>query len=104
MVQARRDPLTGAVRDDVLMSRQDAEDLGVKEGGRVLLRSKVGEFNGRCKIVPIKVRNLQVHWPEGSVLLKRGAVDPVCGIPDYNSLVQIEVLEGKEVTNGRKAR
>ncbi|MEE8158111.1 MAG: FdhF/YdeP family oxidoreductase [Dehalococcoidia bacterium] len=66
MVQARRDPLTGAVRDDVLMSRQDADDLGVEEGGRALLRSKVGEFNGRCKIVPIKVRNLQVHWPEGS--------------------------------------
>ncbi len=32
---------------------------------------------------------MQVHWPEGTVLIARGAVDPVCGIPDYNTLVQV---------------
>jgi molybdopterin-dependent oxidoreductase alpha subunit len=89
MVQARRDPLTGAVREDVLMNADDARVLGLRDGDPVLLKSEAGEYRGRCKISPIKSRNLQVHWPEGSVLLKRGAVDPVCGIPDYNTTVEV---------------
>ncbi|MBM3924666.1 MAG: FdhF/YdeP family oxidoreductase [SAR202 cluster bacterium] len=94
MVQARRDPLTGAVREDVLMNADDAIALGLRDGDPVVLKSEVGEYEGRCKIAAIKSRNLQVHWPEGSVLLRRGAVDPVCGIPDYNTTVQ--VLPAKE--------
>jgi molybdopterin-dependent oxidoreductase alpha subunit len=89
MVQARRDPLTGAVREDVLMNADDARSLGLRDGDPVLLKSEIGEYQGRCKIAAIKSRNLQVHWPEGSVLLRRGAVDPVCGIPDYNTTVEV---------------
>lgn len=89
MVQAERDPLTGAKRDDVLMSKADAESLGLKEGDAIRLISDVGEMAGRCKIAPVKERNIQVHWPEGNVLLRRGATDPVCGIPDYNTTVRV---------------
>jgi molybdopterin-dependent oxidoreductase alpha subunit len=93
MVQARRDPLTGAVRDDVFMSSADAERLGLRDDDPVLLKSEVGEFRGRCKIVPIKSGNLQVHWPEGNVLIRRGVTDPACGIPDYNAVVQVVAVD-----------
>lgn len=96
MVQARRDPLTGARRDDVFMSHEDAQALGLREGDPVLLRSEAGEFRGRVKRMPIKPRNIQVHWPEGNALIKRGVRDPVCGIPDYNALAQIIPLRAEQ--------
>jgi anaerobic selenocysteine-containing dehydrogenase len=93
MIQGSRDPLTGARRDDVLMNRQDAERLGVADGEEVLLISEVGEMSGRCLIAPIAPGNVQVHWPEGNVLVQRGVLDPECGIPDYNAEVEIERAE-----------
>ena len=89
MVQSDRDPLTGARRRDVLMSGEDATELSLKDGDPVLVTSEAGELRGTCKVMPMKGRNVQVHWPEGNVLLKRGATDPVCGIPDYNTTVKI---------------
>ena len=32
----------------------------------------------------------QVHWPEGNALIERGVSDPECGIPDFNTEVEIE--------------
>ena len=89
MVQAPYDPLTGAQRDDVFISPEDAQTLGLREGDPVLLQSEVGEFCGRVKLMPLKPRNIQIHWPEGNVLIKRGVCDPACGIPDYNAFVQV---------------
>jgi molybdopterin-dependent oxidoreductase alpha subunit len=89
MVHSARDPLNGARREDVLMSAEDAQALGVRPGDWVLLRSQAGELRGRVKLAAIKPRNVQVHWPEGNVLLPRGPRDPACGVPDYNTLVQI---------------
>jgi anaerobic selenocysteine-containing dehydrogenase len=93
MVHQVRDPLTGASRGDVLISEKDAERIGVSDGDRVLLRSAVGQLNARCMIAPIAPGNLQVHWPEGNVLIKRGVSDPECGIPDFNTEVEIERIE-----------
>ncbi len=87
------DPLTGAKREEVFLNAQDAQALGLREGDLVLLKSDVGELCGRVKLMPIKPRNVQVHWPEGNVLIKRGICDPVCGIPDYNALVKIIPLK-----------
>ncbi len=92
MVQAQRDPLTGARRHDVLMSAEDIAELGLRNGSPVLVRSDAGELRGSCKVTPMKRRNVQVHWPEGNVLLKRGVTDPVCGIPDYNTTVEVVPL------------
>jgi anaerobic selenocysteine-containing dehydrogenase len=89
MVQGDRDTLIGARRSDVLMSREDAAHLGISDGRPLLLRSDVGELRATCKVADIRPGNVQVYWPEGNVLLRRGAVDPVCGIPDYNTTVQI---------------
>jgi len=33
--------------------------------------------------------NVQVHWPEGKCLIGRGIADPECGIPDFNTDVEI---------------
>jgi molybdopterin-dependent oxidoreductase alpha subunit len=89
MIHRERDPLNGALREDVLMNKDDLPALGVKEGDWVLLRSDVGTMRARVRTAPIRPRNVQVHWPEGNVLLRRGRIDPACGIPDYNAVVSI---------------
>ena len=90
MVHRDFDPLTGARREDVLMSRQDAERIGLADGDGVLLTSSTGQMRGRCMVAPIAPGNVQVHWPEGNVLIERGVSDPECGIPDFNTEVEIE--------------
>jgi predicted molibdopterin-dependent oxidoreductase YjgC len=90
MVHRNLDPLTGARRADVLMSKHDADRSGVSDGDAVLLRSTVGEMRGCCLIAPIAPGNVQVHWPEGNALIERGVSDPECGIPDFNTEVEIE--------------
>ncbi len=95
MIQRERDPLTGAKRDNVLISKEDAAALGVGEGDAVLLRSDVGELRGRAKLVAIRPGNVQVHWPESQLLIKRGVRDPECGVPDYNAVVEITKANGR---------
>jgi molybdopterin-dependent oxidoreductase alpha subunit len=90
IVHKRVDPLNGASREDILMSEADARKANIRNGDRIILRSSCGELKGRCFLAPIAEGNVQVHWPEGNVLLERGDSDPECGIPDYNTLVEIE--------------
>ncbi|HKQ08420.1 MAG TPA: FdhF/YdeP family oxidoreductase [Blastocatellia bacterium] len=89
IVQRQRDPLTGALREDVLMNQDDATRLGIADGDAVVIESQAGRMRGRCHIAPIAAGNVQVHWPEGNVLLTRGVCDDECGIPDYNAEVTI---------------
>jgi predicted molibdopterin-dependent oxidoreductase YjgC len=90
MVQRTIDPLTGASRDDVLVSREDAERLGMRDGELIRLTSGTGSFVGFAKIQQIKPGNVEVHWPEGNCLLSREAIDPSSREPDYNVVVTIE--------------
>jgi molybdopterin-dependent oxidoreductase alpha subunit len=90
MVHRDRDPLTGARRQDVLISKEDADRIGVAEGGEVLITSAAGKMTGRVLVAPIAPGNVQVHWPEGNVLIERGRGDAECGIPDFNTEVEIE--------------
>lgn len=90
MVQRAVDPLTGAGREDVLMSREDAQRLGLHDGDPIRLRSPHGSYEGRTRIDAIKPRNLEVHWPEGNVLLSREEVDLLSREPDYNAVVTVE--------------
>jgi predicted molibdopterin-dependent oxidoreductase YjgC len=96
MIWDKRDPLTGASRDDVLMNEADAKRLDLRNGDAVLLRSPVGQFRGRVMIAPIRPRNLQVHWPESNQLLERGSIDEECGIPNYNTIVEVQPVDGAE--------
>ncbi|HYZ93996.1 MAG TPA: FdhF/YdeP family oxidoreductase [Actinomycetota bacterium] len=90
MVHEQTDPLNKAVRDAVLMNASDAEALGLRNGDAVTLRSDAGEYNGHVFCAPVRPRNVQVHWPEGSVLIDRRVRSPQAGIPDYNAVVRIE--------------
>ena len=89
MVQEQKDQITGAIREAVLMNQIDAEKLGLDRGDRVILKNDFGEYQGKVYTAPIKPGNLQIHWPEGNILLdksKRSAE----GVPDYNALVKLE--------------
>jgi molybdopterin-dependent oxidoreductase alpha subunit len=89
MVHEKRDALTGATREAVLMNPLDADRLGLADGDPVTLKGAAGSM--ACQVVraPVAPGNLQVHWPEGEVLLVRGRRSPVAGIPDYNAVVTL---------------
>ncbi|HVT46522.1 MAG TPA: FdhF/YdeP family oxidoreductase [Vicinamibacterales bacterium] len=92
MVQRPIDPLTGAAREDILVSASDLAALGASDGAPARLRSAAGEFAGRLREAPIKPGNLEVHWPEGNVLLAGDAIDPQSGEPAYGASVTIELI------------
>jgi len=94
MVQERRDSLTGATREAVLLNLHDAERLGIADGAAVLVRSDAGELRGTAHLAPIAPGNVQVHWPEGNALIGGGRRSPEAGIPDYNARVSVEPLPG----------
>ncbi len=86
------DPLTGAARDAVFMHPEDAAELHLARGDRVALVNDTGRMEGQVFPVLLSRGNLQVHWPEGNVLIRRGVVDGIGGVPDYNALVRVERL------------
>ena len=90
MIYAERDPINGADRDSVLMSDTDAGELGLANGDRVSLKNDLGQFEGRVLIAPIATGNLQIHYPEGNTIIRRGSVDARGGVPDYNAWVTVE--------------
>jgi molybdopterin-dependent oxidoreductase alpha subunit len=96
MVQGASDPITGAVREAVLMSRDDARQLELEHGDPVLLTNEFGEFRGRVCVAPMRPGNLEMHWPEGEVLIDRRRRSPQAGIPDYNAIVRAERVEERE--------
>jgi predicted molibdopterin-dependent oxidoreductase YjgC len=89
------DPLTGATRDAVYIDHRDAKALNVAEGELVLLRSDIGSMKARVKIVALASRSIQVHWPEGNVLIDAGLNEDASRIPDYNAVVTITKLNKK---------
>jgi len=91
MVQERSDALTGAAREAVLIAPADAERLGVGDGDAVLLRSDHGELSCRVLTAPLAPGNLQVHWPEGNVLIGERR-SPQADVPDYNARVEVVPL------------
>jgi predicted molibdopterin-dependent oxidoreductase YjgC len=94
MVQAEVDPLTGAGRDAVLMDPADAAASGLRAGEWVRLKSETGSFEGRVTLARLPSRTLQVHWPEGNVLIPAGPGhrEPSSKVPDYNAVVTVERL------------
>jgi predicted molibdopterin-dependent oxidoreductase YjgC len=84
------DPLTGAGRDAVFMNPDDAAILHLKNQDRVALVNDLGRLEGRVFLAPIARGNLQIHWPEGNVLIRRGFTDALGGVPDYNAQVRVE--------------
>jgi predicted molibdopterin-dependent oxidoreductase YjgC len=92
LIFAETDPLTGADRDAVFISGEDAGALHLKAGDRVALVNDLGRYEGRVFLADLAPRNLQILWPEGNILIRRGVVDKGGGVPDYNARVRLEVL------------
>ena len=90
LIYAETDPLTGADRDAIFMSQGDASRLGLQNGEAITLVNDLGRFPGRVFLAEIAPGNLQVMWPEGNVIIRRGVVDAAGGVPDYNALATIE--------------
>jgi molybdopterin-dependent oxidoreductase alpha subunit len=103
MVQRDIDPLTGARRDDILISVEDLGVLGLEDGTTVVLQSTDGSFRGRLMAAAIKPGNLEVHWPEGNTLLSSAAIDRQSMEPDYNATVTL-ALESDGAPLTRTAR
>ena len=92
LIYAEIDPLNNAPRDAILMSPEDAARLHVVTGDRIALVNTLGRYEGRVHCAPIAQGNLQVHWPEGNNIIRKGVVDAHGGVPDYNARVRVEKL------------
>jgi molybdopterin-dependent oxidoreductase alpha subunit len=89
MIQRDVDPLTGASRDHVFVSPQDAARLGLATDDPIVLKNDVGSFRGRVFVADVAPGTAQGHWPEVNVLIPDGIVDHDGGVPDYNAVVTV---------------
>jgi anaerobic selenocysteine-containing dehydrogenase len=93
MIYSETDPFNGADRYDLLMSREDADALGIQDGEAVVAYNRYGVFHGRAKRADIAPGNIEVYWPEGNMLFPKGVYEPYAGIPEYNAAVVVEKAE-----------
>jgi molybdopterin-dependent oxidoreductase alpha subunit len=97
MVHENKDGLTGAVREAVLMNANDARDLGLADGDEVVLANEFGTLKCRVLKAPVMPGTLQVHWPEGQVLLDRSSRSPQGKIPAFkDAVVRVERVTAEE--------
>ena len=99
MVQEDIDPSNAAARDDVLINPRDADRLGLISGDHVRLQNDFGTYDGKALLAPVTTGTLEVHWPEGNVLVDPGARSPLAKIPAYK-----EISARLERTNGADHR
>lgn len=92
LVYDATDPLTGASREAVFIHPDDASALDLADGDRVALVNATGRYEGVVFPAPIARGNLQIHWPEGNVIIPQGRVDVFGGVPDYKAVVRIEKI------------
>ncbi|MEO6463675.1 MAG: molybdopterin-dependent oxidoreductase, partial [Candidatus Eisenbacteria bacterium] len=90
IVHADRDPLTGARREDILISAEDAAERGLADGDPIVVRSAHGAFTGRARLAPLLPGNVQGFWPEVNGLLALERRDAASGVHDYGADVTIE--------------
>lgn len=83
MVHEHIDPVNKAPREAILISHFDAEQLGLKKGDPVRVHNAHGELLGTAFPCDLKRGGLQVHWPEGNVLLDPNKHSPRARIPAY---------------------
>ncbi|MFC0300247.1 FdhF/YdeP family oxidoreductase [Virgibacillus soli] len=93
MIYGEKDPFNDADRYDVLMNEKDGEKHQIAEGEAIVVYNKYGTFNGRAKFVPIREGNIEVHWPEGNVLIEKGVYEEFAGIPEYQAAAIVERAE-----------
>ncbi|WP_408008707.1 FdhF/YdeP family oxidoreductase [Pseudalkalibacillus sp. A8] len=93
MIYSDQDPFNQAERYDVLMNEEDGKKYGIGQGEAIVVYNKYGLFHGKARFVEVKPGNIQVHWPEGNVLIPKGVYEQYAGIPEYNTAVIVEKAE-----------
>jgi molybdopterin-dependent oxidoreductase alpha subunit len=97
MVHEDIDASTGATRDAVLMNPLDASRLGLLSGDHVRLHNDFGTYEGKVLVAPVTTGTLEVHWPEGNVLVDPKARSPLAKIPAYREIsATLERTDGTE--------
>ncbi len=76
-------------RDAVLMSQEDAERLGLREGERVTVSSEAGAMEAHVSFAKIRSRNLAMYYPEANVLVPQ-KLDPRSKTPSFK-LVDVRI-------------
>jgi molybdopterin-dependent oxidoreductase alpha subunit len=99
MVHEDVDLGTGAPRNGVIMNPEDAQRLGFTSGDRVRLQNDFGAYDGKVVIALVAAGTLEVHWPEGNVLVDPKARSPLAKIPAYK-----EISATLERANGAEER
>jgi molybdopterin-dependent oxidoreductase alpha subunit len=82
MVHEKVDPINGLPRQAVLLHPDDARQYGFGHGDPILLTNAQGSLQGQVFLGPVARGSLQVHWPEGNVLLGSRR-SPTAQIPTY---------------------
>jgi molybdopterin-dependent oxidoreductase alpha subunit len=99
MVHEDIDASTAASRDGIMMNPQDARRFGLISGDRVRLHNDFGTYDGKVLVAPVTSGTLEVHWPEGNVLVDPQARSPLAKIPAYK-----EISATLERPNGAEQR
>ena len=86
MVHEDIDPNNAAPRDAILMSPEDAKRLGLGSGDAVELKNNFGTYRGNIMLAPVTNGTLEIHWPEGNVLVDPNARSPLAAIPAYKGI------------------
>jgi anaerobic selenocysteine-containing dehydrogenase len=102
MVYSEKDPFNAADRYDILMNREDAVKLGIREGESIVAYNRFGMMQGRAKFADVKTGNIAVYWPEGNVLIPKGIYETYAQIPDYNTTAIVEKAETFHAQKDRK--
>jgi molybdopterin-dependent oxidoreductase alpha subunit len=89
MVHEDTDPNNAAPRDAVLMSPEDAQRLNLASGDTVELKNDFGTYHGKVILAPIATGTLEIHWPEGNVLVDPKARSPLATIPAYKEIFAV---------------
>jgi molybdopterin-dependent oxidoreductase alpha subunit len=92
LLYAEVDPLNGAPRDAILMNADDASALNLRQCDRIALVNHIGRFEGRVFLAPVARGNLQLHWPEGNIIIRRGVIEPISHVPDFNTSVIVKKI------------
>jgi molybdopterin-dependent oxidoreductase alpha subunit len=93
MIYNEKDPFNAAERYDILMNREDATKLGIREGESIVAYNRYGMMQGRAKFANVKQGNIAVYWPEGNVLIPKGVYETYAQIPEYNTIAIVEKAE-----------
>jgi molybdopterin-dependent oxidoreductase alpha subunit len=100
MVHQDHDPLNRVDRDGILMNVADVARLGLDDGDEITVVNDHGTLAGSVVIADIAPGSLQVHWPEGNILVDPDLRSARAEIPAYKETVG-RVEPGRRVEPNR---